>query len=69
MSNNNSDILNKIIDKFGIERATEFCEIVAMMYDIKYHASKEQHPLTEYDFERRWWSESFIELKKEIKEI
>ena len=66
MSNNNSDILNEIIKQFGIEKATYFCQIAASMYDIKYNAVKEQHPLTEYDFERRWWSEAYIELKKEI---
>lgn len=66
MSNNNSDVLNNVIEKFGIERATDFCEILAIVYDIKYQAEKEQSPLTENDFERRWWSDAFRQLKKDV---
>ena len=36
----NEELLNKIIDKFGIERAKEFCEIAGTLYDIKYNACK-----------------------------
>lgn len=62
----NQDVLNKIIDKYGLEKATEFCEIVATMYDIKYNAIKKLNNLTEYDYERIWWNDAYVELKKEI---
>ena len=48
----NQEILNKIIDVVGLEKATEFCEIVSLMYDIKYNATKSTDGLTEFDFER-----------------
>lgn len=63
----NQDILNKIIDVVGLEKATEFCEIVSLMYDIKYNASNNIAALDEYDYERDWWAQAYIELKREIK--
>jgi len=62
----NKEILNKLIDTFGIDESTKFCNIVATMYDIKYNASKELNPLSEYDFERDWWNNAYKNLKKEI---
>jgi len=62
----NSEILSNIIKKFDIEKAAIFCECAALMYDIKYNACKDIHCLTEYDFERYWWNQAYIELTKEI---
>lgn len=62
----NSDILGKIIEEFDIEKAAIFCEVAALMYDIKYNASKDEHSLSEYDYERDWWSKAYIELTREI---
>lgn len=62
----NQDVLNKIIDVVGIEKATEFCEIVALMYNIKYNACKNKDVLCEYDYERDWWSNAYLELKKDL---
>jgi hypothetical protein len=36
------------------------------MYNIKYNATRDIHLLSEYDFERDWWSKAYIELTKEI---
>jgi hypothetical protein len=36
------------------------------MYDIKYQASKQKDPLTEYDFERVWWLDAGIALNKQL---
>jgi len=36
----NKEILDLIIKEHGVEKAAIFCEIAAMMYDIKYQASK-----------------------------
>jgi hypothetical protein len=63
----NEELLNKVIDKFGIERAKEFCEVTSMLYDIKYTACKTQDCLTEYDFEREWWLNAYNKLNKDIK--
>ncbi len=61
----NREILEKIIEEVGADTATEFCHLVSLMYDIKYNASKEKDALSEYDFERLWWNEAYIELKKD----
>lgn len=62
----NRDILAKIIDEFDIDKATIFCEVVALMYDIKYTACKSEQCLTEYDYERDWWNKAYLELNKKI---
>lgn len=62
----NHDILNKVIDAYGIQKAAEFCEITALVYEIKYTACKEKDPLTEFDFERVWWRDAAIELNREL---
>jgi hypothetical protein len=36
------------------------------MYEIKYNATRDINLLSEYDFERDWWSKAYIELTKEI---
>ena len=48
----NRDILEAIIEEVGSDKAAEFCHLASLMYDIKYQASKQKDPLTEYDFER-----------------
>jgi hypothetical protein len=62
----NRDILEIIIEEAGTDKAAEFCHLISLMYDIKYNACKDLEPLSEYDFERVWWNEAFIELKKDI---
>lgn len=62
----NEDILNKILNEFSIEKAATFCEIVSLMYEIKYNATRDINLLSEYDFERDWWGKAYIELTKEI---
>ena len=37
----NEDILNKILNEFTVDQTATFCEIVSLMYDIKYNATKE----------------------------
>jgi hypothetical protein len=61
----NTEILEKIVDEFGKEKATEFCNIVSVMYDIKYNACKNKSGLCEYDYERDWWNNAYVELKKD----
>jgi hypothetical protein len=61
----NKDILDLIIKKYGVEKAATFCEIAAMMYDIKYNASKSKDAITEFDFERVWWIEASLVLHEQ----
>lgn len=61
----NREILELIIEEYGAEKTAQFCEIVAMMYDIKYNAAKDLDPLTEYDFERVWWIEASLKLHEQ----
>jgi hypothetical protein len=62
----NREILEKIIDEIGVEKTSQFCHIVSLMYDIKYNACKTELPLSEYDYERQWWSEAGQELNKTL---
>ena len=62
----NEDILNKILNEYSLDKAATFCEIASLMYNIKYNATKDIHLLSEYDFERDWWSKAYIELTREI---
>lgn len=62
----NEDILNKILNEFSMEKTATFCEIASLMYEIKYNATRDIHLLSEYDFERDWWSKAYIELTREI---
>jgi hypothetical protein len=64
----NQEILDLIVKKYGVEKSALFCEIAAMMYDIKYNASKQFEPLDEYDFERNWWLESSLNLKQQTQQ-
>jgi hypothetical protein len=49
-----------------MEKAAIFCECAALMYDIKYNACKDQHCFSEFEYERDWWNQAYIELTKEI---
>lgn len=61
----NREILEIIIEKVGKEKATEFCRLVSLMYDIRYNACQVLEPLNEFDYERDWWKCAEIELKQE----
>jgi len=61
----NREVLEKIIEYIGADEAAKFCHLVSMMYDIKYNACKAEEPLSEFDYERRWWLDASTELKKD----
>tara|TARA_R110000782_G_scaffold30983_6_gene76821 strand:+ start:7822 stop:8025 length:204 start_codon:yes stop_codon:yes gene_type:complete len=63
----NQEILNKVSKIYKVEQTIEFCESVALLYDIKYNACKELEPLAEFDFERDWWSNAARELLEKTK--
>ena len=63
----NREILEAIIEEVGSKQAGEFCRLASLMYDIKYNACKDLDPLGELDFERDWWHEASVELKKQPK--
>jgi hypothetical protein len=63
----NKEILEVIIEEVGKEKATEFCKLVSLMYDIKYNACKQLQPLCEYDYERDWWANAEKLLNKQLK--
>ena len=62
----NRQILESLIEEYGTEKTATFCEMAAMMYDIKYQASKKTEPLTEFDFERVWWIEAAALLHEQL---
>jgi hypothetical protein len=64
----NHDLLNKMIDKFGMEKVTEFAEMVSFMHDVLYQEAKANGPddITEHNYERDWWQDKFDELKTKV---
>ena len=62
----NRQILESLIEEYGAEKSALFCEMAAMMYDLKYKACKEKEPLTEFDFERVWWIEAAALLHEQL---
>lgn len=62
----NEEILDKIIEKFGIESAKEFCQVASTFYDIKFGACKTEDCFTEFDFERDWWMQAYNKLNTKI---
>lgn len=62
----NREILEAIIEEVGTDKASEFCHLASLMYDIKYQACRDREPLTEYDFERLWWLDAGIALTKQL---
>jgi hypothetical protein len=61
----NREILESLIEEYGADKAATFCEMAAMMYDLKYKACKKLEPLTEFDFERVWWIEASLALHEQ----
>jgi hypothetical protein len=63
----NHDLLNKMIDKFGVDKTTEFAEMVSFMHDVLYQEAKTNGPdeITEHNFERDWWKNTHKQLKNE----
>lgn len=61
----NHDLLNKMIDRFGMDKVTEFAEMVSFMHDVLYQEAIANGPddFTEHNFERDWWKDKFEELK------
>lgn len=61
----NHDLLNKMIDRFGMEKVTEFAEMVSFMHDVLYQEAitNGRDEPTEHNFERDWWLTKFEELK------
>jgi hypothetical protein len=60
----NQQLVNKLVEQFGKEEIAKFAEIVSVMYDIKYNACKDLDGLCEFDYERDWWLEASVTLKK-----
>jgi hypothetical protein len=54
-----------MMDRFGIEKVTEFAEMVSFMHDVLYEEAKVNGPddFTEHNFERDWWKDKHEELK------
>jgi hypothetical protein len=64
----NEEIYNKLLEEFGEEKMLQITDVISVLYDIKYQASKDLDALNEYDYERDWWMNKHKELIK-LKEI
>jgi hypothetical protein len=64
----NEEIYNKLLEEFGEEKMLQVADIISVLYDIKYQASKNIDVLNEYDYERDWWIKKSNELLT-LKEI
>lgn len=61
----NHELLNKMIDRFDMEKVVDFAEMVSFMHDVLYKEALAKGPddFTEHSFERDWWQNKFEELK------
>lgn len=61
----NNMILDQMVQKYGLEKAVDFCKMVSTFYDIKF---KNAPPscFDEFDFERQWWLDKHNELSEKI---
>jgi hypothetical protein len=61
----NHELINKMIDRFDMDKVTDFAEMVSFMHDVLYQediANGKDEP-TEHNFERDWWKLKHEELK------
>lgn len=63
----NEEIYQRLLEEFGEEQMHNVCDIISVLYDIKYMASKNEDAVSEFDYEREWWMNKHKELLK-IKE-
>jgi hypothetical protein len=61
----NHELINKMTHRFGINKVTEFAEMVSFMHDVLYQEAltRGRDELTEHNFERDWWQNKFEQLK------
>lgn len=61
----NHDLMNRMIDRFGINKVTEFAEMVSFMHSVLYEEelTNGRDEPTEHLFERDWWQDKYEELK------
>lgn len=60
----NHDLLNKMMDRFGKEKTTDFAEMVSFMHDVLYEEAEKNgtDEPSEHNFERDWWKLKYEEL-------
>lgn len=61
----NHDLLNKMIDSFGMKKVTDLAEMLSFMYNVLYQKAIADGSIecSEYSFERDWWKDKYEELK------
>ena len=64
----NEEIYQKLLKEFGEEKMASVCDVISVLYDIKFNAVKTQDAASEYDYERQWWMHKHKELVK-LKEV
>lgn len=61
----NPELFERMVNKFGIEKTTEFAEMISHMYDLLHkdavHTFKNKE--SEYGYEHYWWQKKHEELK------
>lgn len=62
----NEEIYQKLKQEFGEQTMSVVTDIISVLYDIKYNASKNEDALNEFDYERDWWMNKHKELIKNI---
>ena len=61
----NHELINKMIDRFDMDKVTDFAEMVSFMHDVLYQEAitNGRDESTEHNFERDWWKDKYEELK------
>ena len=68
---NNNEILKKLIEQYGLEKAIMFCEMNVDVYNMMYMDAIEvplenEELMYEYDYQRYWWKEALNELTQPV---
>ena len=61
----NPELFERMVEKFGIEKTTEFAEMITYMYDVLHEDAIRtfMNRETEYGYEHYWWEKKCKELK------
>ena len=62
----NEEVFEKLKEEFAEDNLPLVCDVISALYDIKFASTKIKDASCEYDYERDWWNQAYIELTKEI---
>jgi hypothetical protein len=64
----NEEIFEKLKKEFAEDKLPLVCDVISVLYDIKFTSTKIKDASCEYDYERDWWMNKRNELLN-LKEV